>query len=93
MAGVHHHLVRNETRTRVGLAIESGEPREVHHFCLLLGYGAQAINPYMAFESLNDMVREGMLDEYSYEEAEERYVYGAAQGRYQSDGQDGNLDD
>jgi len=80
VAGVHHHLVRNETRTRVGLAIESGEPREVHHFCLLLGYGAQAINPYMAFESLNDMVREGMLDEYSYEEAEERYVYGAIKG-------------
>ncbi len=80
VAGVHHHLVRNETRTRVGLAIESGEPREVHHFCLLLGYGAQAINPYMAFESLNDMVREGMLDEYTYEEAEERYVYGAIKG-------------
>ena len=80
VAGVHHHLVRNETRTRVGLALESGEPREVHHFCLLLGYGAQAINPYMAFESLNDMVREGMLDEYTYEEAEERYVYGAIKG-------------
>jgi glutamate synthase domain-containing protein 2/glutamate synthase domain-containing protein 3 len=80
VAGVHHHLVRNETRTRVGLAIESGEPREVHHFCLLLGYGAQAINPYMAFESLNDMVREGMLDEYTYEEAQERYIYGAIKG-------------
>ena len=80
VSGVHHHLIRNETRARVGLAVESGEPREVHHFCLLLGYGAQAINPYMAFESLNDMVREGLLDEYSYEEAEERYVYGAIKG-------------
>ncbi|MDP7403445.1 MAG: glutamate synthase large subunit, partial [Gammaproteobacteria bacterium] len=80
VAGVHHHLVRNETRTRVGLVIESGEPREVHHFCLLLGYGAQAINPYMAFESLNDMVREGLLDEYTYEDSEERYVYGAIKG-------------
>ncbi len=80
VSGVHHHLIRNETRTRVGLIIESGEPREVHHFCLLIGYGAQAINPYMAFESLHDMVRENMLDEYSYEEAEERYVYGAIKG-------------
>ena len=80
VSGVHHHLIRNETRTRVGLVIESGEPREVHHFCLLIGYGAQAINPYMAFESLHDMVREGMLQEYSYEEAEERYVYGAIKG-------------
>ncbi len=80
VAGVHHHLVRNETRTRVGLALESGEPREVHHFCLLLGYGVQAINPYMAFEGLNDMVREGTLDGYSYAEAEERYIYAAIKG-------------
>ena len=80
VSGVHHHLVRLETRTRVGLALESGEPREVHHFCLLLGYGAQAINPYMAFESLNDMIRENMLEGYTYEEAEERYVYAAIKG-------------
>ncbi len=80
VAGVHHHLVRLETRTQVGLALESGEPREVHHFCLLLGYGAQAINPYMAFEGLNDMIRENMLEGYSYEEAEERYVYAAIKG-------------
>ena len=80
VSGVHHHLVRLETRTRVGLALESGEPREVHHFCLLLGYGAQAINPYMAFESLNDMIRENMLEGYTYEEAEERYIYAAIKG-------------
>ena len=93
VAGVHHHLVRNETRTRVGLAIESGEPREVHHFCLLLGYGAQAINPYMAFESLNDMVREGMLDEMLLRRSRRALCIRCHKGRYQSDGQDGNLDD
>ena len=51
-AGLHHHLIRDGTRTRVGLVLESGEPREVHHFCLLIGYGAQAINPYLALRIL-----------------------------------------
>jgi glutamate synthase (NADPH/NADH) large chain len=60
-AAVHHHLLRQGTRTRTCLVIESGEPREVHHFCLLIGYGASAINPYLAFESLSDMARSGML--------------------------------
>ncbi|HLX59935.1 MAG TPA: glutamate synthase large subunit [Planctomycetota bacterium] len=60
-AGVHHHLVRNSMRTKVGLVIESGEPREVHHFALLIGYGAGAINPYLAFESFDDMIRDGLL--------------------------------
>ncbi len=61
-AGVHHHLVRNGMRTQVGLIVESGEPREVHHFALLLGYGAGAVNPYLVFETLDDMAREGMLN-------------------------------
>ncbi|WP_334177189.1 glutamate synthase-related protein, partial [Pseudoxanthobacter sp.] len=51
-AGVHHHLIRKGLRTSVGLVVESGEPREIHHFCLLAGYGAEAINPYLAFETL-----------------------------------------
>ena len=51
VAGVHHHLIREGTRTRVGLVLETGEPREVHHFALLIGYGAGAINPYLAFET------------------------------------------
>jgi glutamate synthase (NADPH/NADH) large chain len=51
-AGVHHHLIRKGLRTSVGLVVESGEPREVHHFCCLAGYGAEAINPYLAFETL-----------------------------------------
>ncbi len=62
IGAVHHHLVRQAKRTRIGLAIESGEAREVHHFCLLIGYGADAINPYLAFESLWQARRDGLLD-------------------------------
>ncbi len=61
IAGVHHHLIREGTRTQVSLVLESGEPREVHHFCLLIGYGAGAINPYLAFETIEDMNRQGHL--------------------------------
>src|SRR5262249_33484671 len=61
VAGVHHHLIREGTRTQVGLVLESGEPREVHHFALLIGYGAGAINPYLAFETLDDLTRQGAL--------------------------------
>ena len=61
VAGVHHHLIREGTRTQVSLVLESGEPREVHHFALLIGYGAGAINPYLAFETLEDMVRQGHI--------------------------------
>ena len=56
VAAVHHHLVREGTRLRTGLVVESGEPREVHHFATLIGYGASAINPYLMFESLADIV-------------------------------------
>ncbi len=59
---VHHHLVRQGTRTRVGIVIETGEAREVHHHCLLVGYGADAINPYLAFDVLWSLKREGTLD-------------------------------
>ncbi len=72
-AGLHHHLIRCGTRTRVGLVLESGEPREVHHFCLLLGYGVQAINPYLAYECLNDMIQEGMLKDINYADAVKGY--------------------
>jgi glutamate synthase (NADPH/NADH) large chain/glutamate synthase (ferredoxin) len=60
-AGVHHHLVRKGTRLRCGLVVESGEPREVHHFCCLIGYGASAVNPYLAFETLQSMIDEARL--------------------------------
>ncbi|MGB6975246.1 MAG: glutamate synthase large subunit [Terracidiphilus sp.] len=61
MAAVHNRLVRDKTRTQVALIIESGEPREVMHFALLIGYGASAINPYLAFETLHDLKRRGLL--------------------------------
>jgi glutamate synthase domain-containing protein 2/glutamate synthase domain-containing protein 3 len=61
VGAVHHHLVREGTRLRCGLVVESGEPREVHHLCCLLGYGASAINPYLALETLTDMYDGGLL--------------------------------
>ena len=60
-AAVHQHLVREQTRTGVGLVVESGEPREVMHFCLLIGYGAEAVNPYLAFETIADLAHRGQL--------------------------------
>jgi glutamate synthase (ferredoxin) len=60
-SGVHHHLIREGTRVKVGLVVETGEPREVHHVALLLGYGAGAVNPYLAFETIDDLIRQGVL--------------------------------
>src|SRR3954468_2216078 len=61
VSAVHHHLIREKARTQVGLVIECGDAREVHHMALLLGYGAAAINPYLAFETIDDMIDEGFL--------------------------------
>jgi glutamate synthase (NADPH) large chain len=61
LTAVHNHLVREKTRTQVALVVESGEPREVHHFCLLIGYGASAVNPYLAIETIEDMAAKGLL--------------------------------
>jgi glutamate synthase (NADPH/NADH) large chain len=78
-ASVHHHLIRKGLRTSLGLVVETGEAREVHHFCLLGGYGAEAINPYLAFETLAAM--RGMLpDEVSDEEAQKRYIKAVDKG-------------
>ena len=79
-SGLHHHLIRAGSRTRVGLVLESGEPREVHHFCVLLGYGVQAINPYMVYECLNDMIGEGMLTGIAYHDAVSSYIKAAVKG-------------
>ena len=73
-AAVHHHLIREGTRTRVGLVVESGEPREVHHFCLLLGYGASAINPYVALATAQDLAERGELDGANPDYAVKNYV-------------------
>jgi len=74
VAAVHHHLIREGTRTRVGLIVESGEPREVHHFSLLLGYGAAAINPYLVFETIHDSASEGLLSDIEVTAALHNYV-------------------
>src|SRR2546426_7011535 len=80
VSAIHHHLIREGTRTQVGFVIESGEPREVHHFALLLGYGAAAINPYLALETLRSMSREGVLDEVDAEKALGNYIKAIVKG-------------
>ncbi|MFL5123143.1 MAG: glutamate synthase central domain-containing protein, partial [Microvirga sp.] len=78
-AAVHHHLIRTGLRTSVGLVVESGEPREVHHFACLAGYGAEAINPYLAFETIIAMKDRlpGSLDDY---EIVKRYIKSIGKG-------------
>ncbi|ODS55394.1 MAG: glutamate synthase subunit alpha [Acidobacteria bacterium SCN 69-37] len=73
-SGVHHHLVRQGLRTRCGLIIESGDAREVHHVALLMGYGAGAVNPYVAFETIDDMIRQGALEGRSHVQAVNNFV-------------------
>jgi glutamate synthase (ferredoxin) len=80
VAAVHHHLIREGTRTKVGLVLESGEPREVHHFSLLIGYGAGAINPYLAFETLEDMIRQEQPSKLEYDKAVKNFVKAATKG-------------
>jgi glutamate synthase (ferredoxin) len=80
VAGVHHHLIREGTRTQIGLILESGEPREVHHFALLLGYGAAAINPYLAFETIHDQINAGQLKNVEHEKAVKNYVKAVTKG-------------
>jgi glutamate synthase (NADPH/NADH) large chain len=72
-SATHHHLIRKGLRTSVGLVVESGEPREVHQFCVLAGYGAEAINPYLAFETLEDMLPQ-LEEKISAYEAVKRYI-------------------
>ena len=80
VSGLHHHLVGSGARTKVSLILESGEPREVHHFALLLGYGVTAINPYLAFESLDDMIRQGMLPELDHKKAVKNFIKASIKG-------------
>ncbi len=79
-AAVHHHLIRKGCRTRVGLIVESGEPREIHHFATLLGYGAGAINPYLAFESIGDMIGNGFVEEMDYALAVKNFIKAVDKG-------------
>jgi glutamate synthase (NADPH/NADH) large chain len=79
-SAVHHHLIREKSRTRVGLIVETGEAREVHHMCLLLGYGAAAINPYLAFETIEDRIAEGLCEFHDPVKAVENYIKAASKG-------------
>jgi glutamate synthase (ferredoxin) len=80
VAGLHHHLIRSGTRTKVGLVLESGEPREVHHFALLIGYGCTAINPYLAFATLDDLVQQGLLTKTDHQTAIKKFIKAAIKG-------------
>ena len=80
VSAVHHHLVRERTRTQVGLVVEAGDAREVHHMACLVGFGAAAINPYMAFESIEDMVDRGVITGIISDKAKANYVKAAGKG-------------
>ncbi len=80
VAAVHHHLVRERSRTLVGLVVESGDAREVHHMAALIGFGAAAINPYMAFESIEDMLDRRVITGLDREKALANYVKAAGKG-------------
>jgi len=77
---VHHHLVREKTRTEVGLVVECGDAREVHHMALLLGYGAGAINPYLAFESISDLIHQGVITEVDERTAHRNFIKACSKG-------------
>ena len=79
VAAVHHHLIRERTRTRVALVVEAGDAREVHHFALLLGYGAAAVNPYLALETVDELVGDGVV-ELTQRQARTNYLRAAGKG-------------
>src|SRR5262249_26858445 len=81
VGAVHHHLIRQAKRTQIGIILETGEAREVHHHCLLVGYGADGINPYLAFEALWQAQRDGLLPvDYSDDDIVHAYQKAVAKG-------------
>jgi glutamate synthase (NADPH/NADH) large chain len=79
-SAVHHHLIREKTRTRVGLVLEAGDAREVHHMALLIGYGAAAVNPYLAFETIEDLISDGAITGIEPQQAIRNYIKAAGKG-------------
>jgi len=79
VSAVHHHLIKKQKRMQVGIIVETGEPREVHHFALLLGYGASVINPYMAFAAIDYLIRDGKIG-LEYKEARKNYIKSVDKG-------------
>jgi len=80
VSGLHHFLIREGLRTRASLVLETGEAREVHHFSLLIGYGCSAVNPYLAFETIDGMIQEGVLTGIDYKTACKNFVKAATKG-------------
>ncbi|MBB4853893.1 glutamate synthase (NADPH/NADH) large chain [Mycobacteroides chelonae] len=80
VSAVHHHLVRDRSRTKVGLVVEAGDAREVHHIAVLVGFGAAAVNPYMAFESIEDLIDRGMITGVERDKAIRNYIKAAGKG-------------
>lgn len=80
LAAVHHHLIRQETRMKVGLVVEAGDVREVHHVALLVGYGASAINPYLAMETAEQLVQSGMITGVTPEKAVKNLIKALGKG-------------
>ncbi len=79
-AAVHHHLVRKRLRAHTSLVVESGDAREVHHIALLIGYGAAAVNPYLAFDSIDDLIATGKIDGLTPRQAHRNYIKAASKG-------------
>ena len=79
-SGVHHHLIKKGSRAKVGIILESGEPREVHHFATLVGYGAGCINPYLAFESLGNLIDKGHTPKMPHEKAVKNFIKAVNKG-------------
>ena len=79
-SGLHHHLIRKEIRTNLGIVLETGEAREVHHFCTLIGYGVTAINPYLAFETIKELSEKDMLDGLTYDVGKKNFIKASVKG-------------
>ena len=79
VSGLHQHLIAAGTRTLVSLIVESGEPREVHHYACLIGYGADAVNPYLAFETIHDLIARRLVAT-DYEVAVRKYLKASTKG-------------
>ncbi|MDX1762719.1 MAG: glutamate synthase large subunit [bacterium] len=80
VAGLHHHMIRAGTRTLAGIVLESAEPRDVHQFALLIGYGAGAVNPYLAFEALDELIQQGLLAGVDHKDGVRNYIKAGTKG-------------
>lgn len=81
-SGLHQHLIRQGTRTKVSIVVETGEAREMHHFAVLIGYGANAVNPYLAFETIENEINSGHYEGFTFKEAQKHFVKGVRKGLF-----------